>query len=115
MSDKTAVDILVEEIEKADHLSLFNSGTVLLQELMNKATELFQPYPTADQAHVLALMFGILIGEVDGNAVEMEKQGVMITLEERIRIFVATARTIAKATIADKVMGEMPTQGSQPS
>lgn len=113
----TFVDTLIEAIEKLDnYIAIFESGSPMFNELMMRATGLFEAYPKSDQALAFACMFGILIGEMEGEAVDGEsKLGVIITLEDRIRIFLAQARVVAKATIADKVMGDRPVQGGKPS
>lgn len=113
--ETTVVDTLIEMIERDDYVGIFNSGSPMFHELMLHATNLFEHYQEGDQAIALACMFGILIGTMEGQAVDAERAGVIITLEDRIRIFLAQARIIAKATIADKVMGDRPVQGGKPS
>lgn len=105
----TPVDNLVAELETASYSRIFDTGSPMFTELMDRATHIFQTYPPSDQALALSCMFGMLIGEMEGHMVEADSQlGVIITLEDRIRIFIGTARAIAKAAIADKVMGDRP-------
>lgn len=107
----SAIDTFIESIETDGYIAVFQSGSPMFNELMLRVVPIFEAYPKSDQALAFACLFGILIGEMEGEAVDGEKLGVIITLEDRIRIFLAQARVVAKATIADKVMGDRPVQG----
>lgn len=98
------VNELVANIEKADFAGIVQSGGPELQALLNLAVTLFEDYHASVQTTVMALMLGMCLGSIEGLTVDMERDNnVIITFEDRLRIFLAQARVaFAEAYAAGK-------------
>lgn len=97
-----SVDELVANIEKTDFADIVQAGGPELQVLLNLATTVFEEFHAATQATALALMLGMLLGSIEGLTVDMERdENVIITFEDRLRIFLAQTRIAFAAAYAE--------------
>lgn len=106
------VDKLIADIEKGNFVSFVQSGTERLHELLDAAASLFEQFHPADQAIAYSLLFGMLIGSIEGQSVDIEMQGCLMTYEDRIRIFVAMTRKTAQECMED--LAKVPSLSSTP-
>ena len=95
----TPIQQLIADIEQADFQTLAVSGSPRLAYLLTAGADLFEQYDLADQSIAYAILFGIMIGSIEGQPVDIEQQGSFITYEDRLALFVAQARVACKATI----------------
>lgn len=97
-----ALDQLIADIEAANPGDLLHLGGPEADVLMSIVTPIFERFTADEGAHVLAILYGCLIGGLEGKPCpEWEQRGMLIGIEERMKLFMATARTVAKGAAAE--------------
>lgn len=101
MTEKAAdaIDAMIDAIKKSTVRQMVDgAGTPRLADLLDVACPLFEQFLVCDQTVALALMFGMACAAIEGEPVEIERYGVLVDFETRLRIFTETARvTFAEA------------------
>lgn len=99
MSDDTPFDKLLARIEAGKMMDIINSG-LHVPTLLDVACPLFERFHPGDQAIALAVMFGIMAASIEGEISHFEQEsGMMLGFEERLKLFIAEARTAYRDAI----------------
>lgn len=104
-------DDLIRMAESTTYDQLRENGSPEFNGLMHAATEMFERFTLSDQSLALAIMFGCILSECASQPNQFElENNVIITPEDRLRLFAAQAMVVYRAAYKAKMDEQQPTE-----
>lgn len=92
---------LLSDINQSTFQDLVNMAGPEIEPLMNTACPIFERYHPAQQSIAMAFMLGMLLAAIEGLPCDIERQGVLMNKETRLKLFLAQVEVAYReATVA---------------
>lgn len=106
------IDDIVKQTETMTFKDIVdaNNQDGALKALLDIACPLFERFESGVQGVALSLIYGMLLAAIEGEVCEAEKtEGVIITAEDRIRLFVTTVWVTLREALEETRATQIPT------